>query len=429
MNTHLPAAARAGRPHLGGSLGELGHTPGRRPIRPHPLVCELALRPNGRAECGVQQREHPAREQVSSGRIQARHGSGAAGGRAPRCSGGGTGPRGSPARLAQYSVCPGPDDALTAHGVRVCVGCVPRACARMSTRTVSCALHGNSVHTKALSPTFFTPFSPLPLPSLIVQRRSELDRAIKSAAWNTHRCDLLEIDPHQNPKLTDYVQRFQEDLLRKRLDRCAPYLEQGLSPAQQACLLLFRTGGSLIALHSPDITAQGEDDRCEGCRKHNPASIDVCEDIPHALFRCVKGPPALERHTFMQAMEDVCASFSIRDEKGAPVHWSQLDDDTQSCLALGGLPPPGWQLASYPSPRDRRGREIFRAELTEVAAPFLQAIARGLRGFRVAIIRDLAAGDGETWPRVRQLWNLGPLHEEMSESDSLGDDEMELEED
>ena len=266
-------------------------------------------------------------------------------------------------------------------------------------------------------------------PDPIVQRRSELDRAIKSAAWNTHRCDLLEIDPHQNPKLTDYVQRFQEDLLRKRLDRCAPYLEQGLSPAQQACLLLFRTGGSLIALHSPDITAQGEDDRCEGCRKHNPASIDVCEDIPHALFRCVKGPPALERHTFMQAMEDVCASFSIRDEKGAPVHWSQLDDDTQSCLALGGLPPPGWQLASYPSPRDRRGREIFRAELTEVAAPFLQAIARGLRGFRVAIIRDLAAGDGETWPRVRQLWNLGPLHEEMSESDSLGDDEMELEED
>ena len=265
-------------------------------------------------------------------------------------------------------------------------------------------------------------------PDLIVRRRSELNRVIKQAAWNARRRALLETNSSVNPKLADYVQRFREDLLRKRLDQCAAYLDGNLSSAQQACMLVFRTGGSLIALHNPEIVANMEDVRCEGCRKHDPTSVDVCEDIPHALFRCVKGPTSLDRSVFMQAMEAVCASFDIRDEKGVPVRWSQLDEDTQSCLTLGGSVPPSWQFASYPPPREHRGREALRAELMDVAAPFLQAIARGLRGYRVAIIRDLAAGDQETWPRVRQLWNLGPLHEEVSESDMTEGDEMEMEE-
>lgn len=207
---------------------------------------------------------------------------------------------------------------------------------------------------------------------------------------------------------------FKQDLLRPRLDRCAAYLLSDITPSQQACLLLFRTGGSLLAHHTPDTYANFEDNRCHGCRTRHPSSQDVCENIPHALLVCVKEPYASLRTAFMRDMEETCASFRPRDDKGTLVKWSTLEPDLQSTIALGGMIPRDWQLAFYRPDRMQAGRDALRAELTAIAAPFLQAIARGLRTYKKAVLRSLAARDKD-FVAVWELWgDLGQSFEEPS---------------
>ena len=152
----------------------------------------------------------------------------------------------------------------------------------------------------------------------------------------------------------------------------------------------FRTGGSFLAHHTPDTYAKFEDDRCHGCRTRHPLSQDVCEDVPHALLACVKEPYASLRAAFMRDMEETCASFRPRDDKGTIVKWSTLEPDLQSTIALGGRIPRDWRLAFYRPERMQAGRDALRAELTAIAAPFLQAIARGLCTYKKAVLRSLA---------------------------------------
>ena len=247
----------------------------------------------------------------------------------------------------------------------------------------------------------------------IGHRRSGLDKGIKLAAWNHHRRLLLEQEGDDS-SLASYVGMFKQDLLRPRLDRCASYLLSDITPSQQACLLLFRTGGSLLAHHTPDTYANFEDNRCHGCRTRHPSSQDVCENIPHALLVCVKEPYASLRTAFMRDMEETCASFRPRDDKGTIVKWSTLEPDLQSTIALGGMIPRDWQLAFYRPDRMQAGRDALRAELTAIAAPFLQAIARGLRTYKKAVLRSLAARDKD-FVAVWELWgDLGQSFEEPS---------------
>jgi hypothetical protein len=101
--------------------------------------------------------------------------------------------------------------------------------------------------------------------------RSGLDKMIKRAAWNHHRRVILEHEGDHS-HLASYVRMLKEDLLRPRLDRCAAFFSSDITPSQQACLLLFRSGGSLIAQHTPESYAKFQDDRCQGCRTRYPLS-------------------------------------------------------------------------------------------------------------------------------------------------------------
>jgi hypothetical protein len=59
------------------------------------------------------------------------------------------------------------------------------------------------------------------------------------------------------------------------------------------------------------------------------------------------------------------------------------------------------------------GRDALRAELTAIAAPFLQAVAR-VRTYKKAVLRSLAARD-EDFVAVWELWgDLGTSFDEPS---------------
>ena len=246
--------------------------------------------------------------------------------------------------------------------------------------------------------------------------RRHLERQLQRRAW-AHRGSQLRTGaaPFDDDKTRAYAICVANDLLRKDLQSCAPYLKANLSPHQEACMLLFRCQGSLLASHTNEADSNT---LCDACELLPHTNQDVVEDAQHVLLHCCRLPFAASRPQFHSDMAEQCDEFSALFPDGSPITWRALDGETQTRLSLGDALPSNWSFRGLNAAESHAARRELQAALIRAAAPHLQDVASGLRAYRKAVAADTRAGNTTHWHNaLRHIEQLGPALDEGSESD------------
>ena len=295
----------------------------------------------------------------------------------------------------------------------------------------------------------------------IKQARTSFKNMWKKMVWGTRQAAMhSRAPPFESAKFALLLSVAAEDLNRKELWACAPYLLCDVGPKHHLALFQFRTQASLLAAHKIGAAEEDEavDHRCDGCdtrfnfvktkleeaRAQQPpaspfklqrlarevevlrtiVSNDPPEDWEHSLFHCTKGELPALRQTWMIDMEAIFTNFRPRlhDMRGPRINWATLPTDLQTQLTLGTLPPGplvspnNWFFSGHTAKLRRDRQRAFHEEVVATSSSFVLQICRALRNYKKASDADVIDNDG-TWQRVHDDWDWGPLMDDVASSD------------
>ena len=250
----------------------------------------------------------------------------------------------------------------------------------------------------------------------ILHARRQCERQLYRSAWALRGKALRTgTAPFDDDKTRAYAVSVHNDLCRKDIQSCAPYLKLDLSPQQEACMMLFRTQGSLLASHAKDAQAYN---LCHACEFLPHANQDMVEDAEHVLLHCCRKPFAGERAQFNEDMAEQFDEFNVLLPGRSPTTWKSLDGETQARLALGDAIPTDWLFQGMSKRKAPAARRELQTALIAAAAPHLQTIATGLRAYKKAVAADLQSGNATQWANALDcIDQLGPVLDDASDSD------------